>query len=204
MTSSKPKSLNQSAMFRVRINESKRKMILQLMVIAELGMDAFKKSRLKRVTVDATVQEKAVSYSTDAKLLKRVRNCLARRAQFSNLTLHLSYVRAGRKQFLKMNRYAQVRQMEQMKGELKKLYTILCSEVRDGKTHVWRDCETLCLIVDSDDVASWNWNRQMRNDSGANQQEQGMQCACSGGGINQQVQRVQALRIHSPCGCCSD
>ena len=59
--------------FRQRIGESECELTLQSTVIAGLVTGALKKSDLKRVTVDTTVQEKAVTYPTDTKMLNRVR-----------------------------------------------------------------------------------------------------------------------------------
>ena len=44
-------------------------MILQATVITELSRGTLKKDESKRITVDTTVQEKAVKYPTDANLL---------------------------------------------------------------------------------------------------------------------------------------
>ncbi len=67
--------------FRDRIGESGCELILKSTVIAGLAVGALKASDLKRVTVDTTVQEKAVSYPTDAKLLNRLRERLVKKAR---------------------------------------------------------------------------------------------------------------------------
>ena len=48
-------------------------MLLQATVAAGLNSKAIKPTHLKRITVDTTVQEKAVSFPTDSKLLNRSR-----------------------------------------------------------------------------------------------------------------------------------
>ena len=110
---------------RVRIGESGCGLILKSTVMAGLAMDALKKSDLNRVTVDTTVQEKAVTYLTDAKLLNRVCQWLVKKARAASLKRRQSYVRVRPKRLLKVNRYAHARQMKRMKGEVKKLRTIL-------------------------------------------------------------------------------
>ena len=60
-------------------------MILKSTVMAGLATGALKKSDLKRVTVDTTVQEKAVTYPTDAKLLNRVRERLVKKSRAAGL-----------------------------------------------------------------------------------------------------------------------
>ena len=83
--------------FRIRIGESGCELILKSTVTAGMATGALKKSDLKRVTVDTTVQEKAVTYPTDAKLLKRVRERLVKKARAAGLNLRQSYVRVGPK-----------------------------------------------------------------------------------------------------------
>ena len=57
--------------FRQRIGEAGCEQILKLTVQAGLQSKTIKPSDLKRVIVDTTVQEKAVSFPTDSKLLNR-------------------------------------------------------------------------------------------------------------------------------------
>ena len=119
--------------FRDRIGESGCELILKSTVMAGLATGAVKKNDLKQVTVDTTVQEKAVTFPTDAKLLNRVRERLVKKARKVGLKLRQSYVRVGPKRLLKVNRYAHARQMKRMKKEVKKLRTILGRVVRDVK-----------------------------------------------------------------------
>ena len=64
--------------FRRRIGESGCERILQVTVSAGVQSKAVKATDFKRVNVDTTVQEKAVSYPTDSKLLNRSRERLVR------------------------------------------------------------------------------------------------------------------------------
>ena len=54
-----------------------------------------------------------------------------KKAHAAGLKLHQSYVRVGPKRLFKVNRYAHARQMKRMKGEVKKLRTILGRVARD-------------------------------------------------------------------------
>jgi IS5 family transposase len=56
--------------FRRRIGEDGCEKILQATVDVGIDSKTIKRNDLKRVTVDTTVQEKAVSFPTDSKLLK--------------------------------------------------------------------------------------------------------------------------------------
>ena len=64
--------------FRQRIGGSGCETILQVTVAAGVTSRTVKASDFKRVNVDTTVQEKAVSYPTDSKLLNRSRERLVR------------------------------------------------------------------------------------------------------------------------------
>lgn len=122
--------------FRQRIGESGCELILQSTVTAGLATGALKESDLKRVTVDTTVQEKAVTYPTDAKLLNRVRERLVKKSKAVGLKLRQTYVRVGPKHLFQVNRYGHARQMKRMKREVKKLHTILGRVVRDVERKV--------------------------------------------------------------------
>ena len=76
--------------FRKRIGRSGCELILKSTVTAGMATGAFKKSDLKSVTVDTTVQEKAETYPTDAKMLNRVRERLVKKARAVGLKLHQS------------------------------------------------------------------------------------------------------------------
>ncbi len=64
--------------YRQRIGKSGCKWLLQQTLGAGLNSGTVRKSHLKRVTADTTVQDKAVSFPTDAKLLNRSRQRLVR------------------------------------------------------------------------------------------------------------------------------
>ena len=77
------------------------------------------------------MQDKAVTYPTDAKLLNRVRERLVKKARATGLKLRQSYVRVGPNRIFKVRRYAHAHQMKRMNEEVKKLCTILGRIVRD-------------------------------------------------------------------------
>ena len=64
--------------YRQRIGEQGCEWLLQQTIAAGISSGAVRKSHLKRVKVDTTVQEKAVSFPTDSQLLNRSRQRLVR------------------------------------------------------------------------------------------------------------------------------
>ena len=88
---------------------------------------------LKRVNVDTTVQEKAVTFPTDAKLCHKMRRILVRAAKSRAIILRQTYERVGQKAFIMQSRYSHARQMKRSKSQLRKLKTYLGRTIRDIK-----------------------------------------------------------------------
>ncbi len=117
--------------FRRRIGESGCELILQATVAAGLNSKTIRPAHLKRITVDTTVQEKAVSFPTDSRLLNRSRQRLVKLCRQHGVVLRQSYVRKGPQALFKANRYAHARQFRRMRSRVKKLRTYLGRVVRD-------------------------------------------------------------------------
>lgn len=92
---------------------------------------ALRPKDLERITVDTTVQPKAVSFPTDAKLMHKARERLVRLAKEWGVTLRQSYERVGRLALMKQGRYAHAKQHNRARRELKRLKTMLGRVVRD-------------------------------------------------------------------------
>ena len=117
--------------FRRRIGESGCEKIFQVSIEAGLDSKTIKRNDLRRVTVDTTVQEKAVSFPTDSKLLNRSRERLVKLCRKQGVVLRQSYARKGPEALLLANRYAHARQMRRMRRQVRKLGTYLGRVVRD-------------------------------------------------------------------------
>ena len=98
---------------------------LRSTVIAGLVAGALDESDLNQVTVDTTMQKKAVKYPTDAKLLNRVGGRLANKVQSAGLTLRQSYVRVGPEAIFEDESLCACPSNEAEEVEVKKLRTIL-------------------------------------------------------------------------------
>ena len=66
---------------------------------------------LDHVKVDTTVQDKAITFPTDAKLYQRMREVLVKAAEQREIRLRQSYLRIGKKALIMQGRYAHARQM---------------------------------------------------------------------------------------------
>jgi transposase, IS5 family len=82
------------------------------------------------VIVDTTVQEKAIAFPTDARLMHRARERLLRLATKHGVTLRQS-ARVGKLALIKQQRYAHAKQFKRAKRSLKTLKTFLGRVIRD-------------------------------------------------------------------------
>lgn len=117
--------------WRKRIGQAGLEMMLQetLAVAMELGFLQIKD--LKEVIVDTTVQEKNISFPTDAKLLNRSRERLVKTALKAGLELRQNFNRVGKQEFAQHGRYAHARQFKRARKSLKKLKVYLGRVARD-------------------------------------------------------------------------
>jgi len=133
--------------FRRRIGESGCEKILQATVATGLNSKTIKPAHLKRITVDTTVQEKAVSFPTDSKLLNRSRIRLVKLCRQNGVVLRQSYARKGPQALFKANRYAHARQYRRMRSRVKKLRTYLGRVVRDIERKITRQADKQAVFA---------------------------------------------------------
>ena len=117
--------------WRQRLGESGMEALLSATVDAAIESKAVKPRDLRRVTVDTTVQEKAIAFPTDSKLYNRARERLVRLARAHGVPLRQSYVRVGPRLLFKNNRYGYARQTRRMRRTTSKLRTVLGRVYRD-------------------------------------------------------------------------
>ncbi len=134
--------------FRRRIGESGCELILQATVAAGLKSKTIKPAHLKRITVDTTVQEKAVSFPTDSKLLNRSRVRLVKLCRKHGVRLRQSYARKGPQALFKANRYGHARQFRRMRSRVKKLHIFLGRVVRDIERKIANQAEKQVVFAE--------------------------------------------------------
>lgn len=123
-----PSSLSR---WRKRIGEEGAEAILTATVQAGVASEAVRESSFERITVDTTVQPKAVTYPTDAKLYNHAREILVRLCRDTGIQLRQSYSRIGPRTAMMAARYFHARQAKRGKRAVKKLKTILGRVYRD-------------------------------------------------------------------------
>jgi transposase, IS5 family len=123
-----PSSLSR---WRDRVGASGMEQLLAATVEAALASGAVKPSSLERVTVDTTVQPKAIAFPLDSRLYHRGREILVRLAAKHGVKLRQSYHRLGKRTLRLANRYAHARQMRRARREIRRLKTFLGRVARD-------------------------------------------------------------------------
>ena len=117
--------------WRQRMGEDRLVALLQESLALATRSGAARPADFTRMIVDTTVQPKAVSFPTDAKLLARARERLVRLAQQHAVKLRQSYARLGKQALIRHQRYAHARQFKRANRSLKSLRTQLGRVIRD-------------------------------------------------------------------------
>jgi len=89
------------------------------------------KTELERVNVDTTVQEKAVTYPTDAKLFHRMREVLVREAHKRGMKLRQSYERLSKIALIYQHRLRHAGKSKKAEGVVRRLKSYLRKVTRD-------------------------------------------------------------------------
>ena len=127
--------------WRKRLGPEGLETLLSATIQAGLESGAVRSSSLERISVDTTVQPKAITYPTDAKLYLKALQALVRLAKKYGLKLRQSHTRLAKRAAVQVGRYAHARQMRRMRRELKRLKTYLGRVYRDMMRQVAGDVE---------------------------------------------------------------
>ena len=95
-----------------------------------------KKTSINKLNVDTTVQEKAISYPTDANLYHSMREKLVKMSKEHAVKLRQSYKFKSKRSLFMRGRYRHCHQMKQSNKELRHLRTYLGRVVRDTERKV--------------------------------------------------------------------
>jgi transposase, IS5 family len=117
--------------WRKRLGPEGLETLLAATIQAGLESGAMRPSSLERISVDTTVQPKAITHPTDAKLYLKAVQALVRQAKKSGLKLRQAHTRLAKRAAVQVGRYAHARQMRRMRRELKRLKTYLGRVYRD-------------------------------------------------------------------------
>jgi transposase, IS5 family len=117
--------------WRRRIGQDGIELLLQETIATAKRAEAVKEQSFERVSVDTTVQPKAIAHPLDSRLYQRGREILVRLAHRHGVPLRQSCARLGKKALRLASRYAHARQMKRARREIKRLKTYLGRVFRD-------------------------------------------------------------------------
>jgi IS5 family transposase len=146
--------------WRRRVGEEGVELLLKETIATAQRSDHIKHSDVERVTVDTTVQEKAIAYPTDARLYHKAIVKLGWRARHDGIVLRQSYVRVSKRTLQKQGRYAHAKQFKRARRMTKKLRTMLGRLLRD----IERKCPSPSTDMAELISRCWRLHAQQRND----------------------------------------
>lgn len=117
--------------WRKRIGPEGLEQMLKASVEVALDTGVAKPSSLERISVDTTVQPKAIAHPTDSRLYLKAIQILVHQAKRHGIVLRQSHTRLAKAVAVRAGRYAHAKQFRRMRRELKRLRTYLGRVFRD-------------------------------------------------------------------------
>jgi IS5 family transposase len=125
--------------WRQRLGEEQIAALLQESLSVAHRAGAIETKDLERVVVDTTVQEKAVTHPTDARLIHRAIEKLVDLAKREGVDLRQSYLRLAKRAAIMVGRDTHAHQFKRARRELKFLRTRLGRVIRDIRRKIEGD-----------------------------------------------------------------
>ena len=113
------------------MGEEKLAALIQESLAVATRTGAAKPADFSKVIVDTAVQPKALAFPTDAKLMHRARERLAKLAKKTGVSLRQSYERVGKHALIDHQRYAHAKQFKRANRALRTIRTYLGRVTRD-------------------------------------------------------------------------
>ncbi len=126
-----PCDATQVGRFRSAIGEAGVEELLKATIDCAVTTKAVKPTEFTRVIVDTTVQEKAVAYPTDSRLLEIARYQVVKAAKAAGIPLKQTFAREGKALRRKAGGYAHAKQFKRLRRTLKRQRTILGIVLRE-------------------------------------------------------------------------
>jgi IS5 family transposase len=117
--------------WRQRVGDERLEMLLAETIAVALGYKHVTSQQLRKITVDTTVQEKAIAFPTDARLYTKMLLRLVNLSKRRDVVLRQSYIRKAPAILRQQGRYGHARQFRRAKKCTRQLHTLLGRVVRD-------------------------------------------------------------------------
>lgn len=135
--------------WRQRMGEECLTALLQESLTVAVKTGAARPADFTLVIIDTTVQEKAITFPTDAKLMHRARGRLVHLARTKGVELRQSYARVGKIALIEHQRYAHAKQFKRANRALREPYgscsgaSSAISAARSRKARIWPGSSSL-------------------------------------------------------------
>jgi IS5 family transposase len=126
-----PCDATQIGRFRTGMGELGMEIILKATIDTAVATKAIKPAEFERVIVDTTVQEKAIAYPVDARLLEIARHQIVKAAKGCGIALRQTFAKEGKMLRVKSGGYAHAKQFKRLKRTLKRQRTIVGILIRE-------------------------------------------------------------------------
>ena len=117
--------------WRQRVGAEKLESLLAETILIALKTRQVTSQQLRKITVDTTVQEKAIAFPTDARLYTKMLLRLVNLSRQRGIQLRQTYIRKAPQLLKQQGRYAHARQFKRSRRCTKTLRTLLGRVVRD-------------------------------------------------------------------------
>jgi IS5 family transposase len=134
--------------WRQRVGATRMETLLKSVLQAAVKSQALSAADIKEVTVDTTVQEKAIAFPTDARLYHKARRTLVRVAKDAGIKLRQTYARLSKRLLFQQSRYAAAQQMKRAARQTRKLQVLLGRVIRDVERKCPKPSSELLTILE--------------------------------------------------------
>ena len=126
-----PCDATQIGRFRTAIGETGMQVILKATIDTAVASKAIKPVEFERIIVDSTVQEKAIAYPVDSRLLEIARHKIVVYAKRCGIALRQSFAKEGKTLKRKAGGYAHAKQFKRLHRTVKRQRTIVGKLIRE-------------------------------------------------------------------------
>ena len=126
-----PCDATQIGRFRAAIGETGMQAILKATIDTAVTSEAIKPAEFERIIVDSTVQEKAIAYPVDSRLLEIARHKMVTHAKRCGIALRQTFAKEGKTLKRKAGGYAHAKQFNRLKRTVKRQRTIVGKLIRE-------------------------------------------------------------------------
>lgn len=145
-----PCDATQIGRFRTDLGPEGLELLLKTTIDTALAIKAIKPQEFERVIIDSTVQEKAIAYPVDSRLLEIARHKVVSATKRVGITLKQTFAKEGRSLRRRAGGYAHAKQFRRLQTAIKRQRTILGVVMRE----VERKCVALNVATDLSEVVA--------------------------------------------------